>query len=48
MTCTKKNGQVIFYIIKNMPAKLDLTFANSITFYPVITYVPKNGNAFIK
>ena len=33
---------------RKMPAKLDLTFANSITFYPVITYVPKNGNAFIK
>ncbi len=33
---------------RKMPAKLDLTFANSITFYPVITYAPKKGNTFEK
>ncbi len=33
---------------RKCPAKLDLTFANSITFYPVITYAPKNGNTFDK
>lgn len=33
---------------RKMPAKLDLTFANSITFYPVITYAPKKGETFDK
>ena len=33
---------------RKRPAKLDLTFANSIAFYPVITYAPKRGDTFDK
>ncbi len=33
---------------RKRPADLDLTFANSIAFYPVITYAPKHGNTFDK
>ena len=33
---------------RKKPAKLDLTFANSIAFYPVITYAPKKGETFDK